>query len=153
MKLKKKIIAKSERENNYFDYSAIEGLEVIKLNTRKFVQYDFDFTISGKVIEIPKILQEEIENAIVKVLIKINFEDIYKINIKELENYIRKYCFILKPIIPSIQKTKRVKHKKLTQNLHPFNAIDIWLESKKHKDSAEITKLSKQIINEEGYGL
>jgi hypothetical protein len=151
MKIKKKIIAKKKEENNDFDYSVVKGLTVIKLNTRKFSQYDFDFTVPGKAIELPKILPEEIKDAIVKVTIKINFEDIYKINIKELENYIMKYCFLLKPIIPSIQKTKRVKHKDLTSDLSPIEAVNVWLLNKKHKDSEEISKLSKEIINEEGF--
>lgn len=152
MKIKKvkKIIAELEKENNEYDYSIVKGLEVIKLNTRKFAQFDFDFT-NSKNIEIPIIKDEDIENCIVKISIRINQEDLYKINLKEFESNIREKCFILKPIIPVIQKIRRVKNKELTNDLGPIEALEVWLLNKKHKDSEEILKLSKEIIREEGF--
>ena len=148
MSILKKVKKVKKQTNNVFDYSIVEGLTEIELDTRKFIQFDFDFTTPGQLVGLPHIDFKELEDAIVKVTININLEDMHKINIKELELNILEYCFLLKPIVASIKRTKRVKNKNLTTDLTPIDAVKVWLKNNKHVDSVELLKLAKQIIED-----
>lgn len=143
----KKVI--KEERMDCIDVDEIEGLEAIEIIARKFKQYDFDFTNSE--VNIPKFNKDEIENAIVKVNIRIKQEDLSKISIKEMESEISKYCYILKPIVANIQRDKKVRNNKVTVELSPLEAVKAWLYGKNYKDINKIYELSEEIIREVGY--
>jgi hypothetical protein len=148
-KVKKKIIAKSNKENNNFDFSEIKNLKSIQINTRKFRQ--FDINMLDEKSEFPKIKKEDIEDCIVKINIKIKLEYMHKINISEIYNYVSSNCYILKPITPIICEDIKIRNKDLTTDLSPIEAIEVWLKDKEIKNKKEIFEFSRSILEEEGF--
>lgn len=142
----KKLIKKEVRED-IIDVSHIKGLEAIEISARKFTQFDLDFTNSDVII--PEF--EDIKDAIVKVNIRIKQEDVHKININDMEDEIKKHCYILKPIVASIQKHQKVRDKNLTSELSPLEAIKVWVEGRNYKDKELILSMSEEIIRQEGF--
>jgi hypothetical protein len=148
----KKTVAKTQVQQSLLDVDSIPGLKVIPLQTRKFVEFNFDFTNLDKVEIvharplIPIIRPDDIRNAIVKVSIRIRSEDAHKIDVKTLEQYIRQYAYVIKPIIPIIQKERRIRIKNITTDMNPLDAIKIWLANREVKNSDLVYELSEQII-------
>lgn len=133
------------------DVSCIKGLKIIEITNRNFAQFDFDFTFPGCIIEFPIINVGDIKDAIVKVNVKINYEDTHKINIKEFEDNLRLHAYIVKPIVPQIIKSRRTRIKKLTADLSPIKAVEVWLIEKKHKSHDEVFAIANDIIREVGF--
>ncbi|MDF2615455.1 MAG: hypothetical protein K0Q47_110 [Sedimentibacter sp.] len=146
----KKTIAKPSQEKGLIDVSVIPGLKAIEISTRKFTQYDLDFTYPGCKIEFPVIRDYDLIDAIVKVNIKIKSDDIHKINIKEFEEMLKEKAYVVKPIVPQILKTRRVRIKKLTADLPPIKAVEVWLIEKGHKDADQILSIADDIIRKIG---
>ncbi len=146
----KKVIAKQQKVKELLDVSSIPGLKAIPIETRKFTQYDFDFTYPGCRVEIPKIDIDEIKDAIVKVNIKVNQDDAFKINVKELFEFLSQHAYVVKPIVPSVLKKRRARIKKLTADISPLRAVEVWLLEKKHKDADEVQKIAENIIRKVG---
>jgi hypothetical protein len=146
----KKVLAKPSEEKGLLDVSSIPGLKVIEIKTRKFTQYDFDFTYPGCKVEFPIVDINDIKDAIVKINVKIRYDDIHKINIKEFEDMLRENAYIVKSIIPQIIKIRRTRIKELTTDLPPIKAVEVWLIDKKHKDSDEVFFIADEIIRTVG---
>lgn len=146
---KKKKVAKLEEKQDLLDVSHIPGLKVIPIKTRLFIEFHWDFTDKEE-IDIPIIKPEQVKDAIVKVFIRVKQEDAHKINTKSIADKILPYCYILKPIVPSIQKERKVRNKKLNADLTPFAAVKMWLSDKNVKDPDTIQQIAEEIIREIG---
>lgn len=150
-KIKKKKVAKLEKTQELLDVSHIPGLKVIPIKTRRFVEFNWDFTNSDEV-DIPVIKPEQVEDAIVKVLIRVRQEDAHKIDVKKIADKILPHAYLLKPIVPSIQRQRKVRNKKINAEIQPLDAVKLWLEDKNIKDKEAIYKIAEEIIREVGIG-
>jgi hypothetical protein len=147
-KVKKKKVAKVEEKQDLLDVSYVPGLKVVPIRTRRFVEFDWDFT--NKEVEIPIIKPEQVQDAIVKVTIRVKQEDAHKIDVKKIANKILPHAYILKPIIPSIQKQRKVRNKNINAATQPLDAIKLWLTDKKVNNVDLIYGLAEDIIREVG---
>lgn len=143
----KKIVKVEQQEaQGLLNISNIPGLKAIPIRTRKFLQYDFDFT---EEVYIPKFDHEALEDAIVKINIRIKQEDAHQLHwLKDMEESIRKHAFHLKPITPSIVRTRKVRNKKINADIGALDAIKFWLEDKKPNNALEILAIAEEIIRE-----
>lgn len=146
--IKKKKVAKTEKKQELMDVSHIKGLKVIPLRTRKFVEFHWDFT--NKEVDIPVIKPEQVKDAIVKVSIRVKQEDAHKIDTTKIAKQITPFCYILKPIVPSVQRLKRARIERITSEIEPLEAAKLWIQDKKIKDPDKILQLAENIMREVG---
>lgn len=147
-KVIKKKVAKLEKKQDLLDVSHIPGLKVIPLKTRRFVEFNWDF--SNKEVDIPLIKPEQVEDAIVKVAIRVRSEDAHKISIRKISSMIQPHAYVLKPIVPTIVKQRKTRITKLTTDITPLEAVKVWLEDKNIENSDEIYEIAEEIIREVG---
>jgi len=144
---RKIIKVQAEKGQDLLDLSHIPGLKAIPIKTRRFVQYDFDFTQG---VFIPAINPDEIADAIVKVTMRVNQEDAHKVNyIKDMEAFIRKHAFHLKPIIPTLVRPRKVRNKNINADIGALDAVKFWLEDKKPNGAKDILALAEEIMRED----
>jgi hypothetical protein len=146
MKIKKKKVAKLEEKQQLLDVSHIPGLKSIPIKTRKFIEFLWDFTNSE--VNIPVIKPEQVKDAIVKVVIKVKAEDAHKVSIKKIEEMIKPHAYLLKPIVPSVQKIRKVRNAKLNADIGPLDAVKAWLDDKNINSASQIYDIAKEIIEE-----
>lgn len=144
---RKIIKVEAEKGQDLLDVSNIPGLKAIPIPTRRFLQYDFDFTSE---MYLPKLDPEEIKDAIVKVTVRVKQEEAHRLTwIKEFEAFVRQYAFHLKPIIPSLVRIKKVRNKKINADIGALDAVKFWLEDKKPKYSKDILEVAEKIMRED----
>jgi hypothetical protein len=143
---RKIIKVQAEEGQGLLDLSHIPGLKAIPLKTRRFIQYEFDFTAEHY---IPSLDPEELKDAVVKVNIRVKAEEAHRLNwIKDMEAFIRKHAFHLKPIVPSLIRTKKVRNKRINADISALDAIKYWVDDKKPKYASEILEIAEEILRE-----
>jgi len=98
---------------------------------------------------IPALNPDDFKDAVVKVTMRVKQEEAHRLNwIKDFEEFIRKHAFHLKPIVPTLVRTKKVRNKKINADISALDAIKFWLDDKKPKYASEILALAEEIIRE-----
>jgi hypothetical protein len=121
-------------------------LKAIPIKTRKFVQYDFDFT---EEMYIPSIDPNEFTDAIVKVTIRVKQEEAHRLEwLKKFEDYIRTWAYHLKPVTTSLVRTKKLRNKKINADISALDAIKYWVDDKKPKYASEIIQIAEEIVRD-----
>lgn len=128
----------------------LKGITFHSTNPREFVQIDLDYSENEDLFEEDlDFVFIGIEDAIVKVNIKVKAEDLHRVDLNKIKELV-KDAYYCKDIVPLIVKQNTVRISQITPDLSAEAAIRGFIDSKKPKRSKQILELSLNLLKEVG---